>query len=102
MSPFSKWKLLKIFGPVGTVISKPPLVQHVSRKVNFEEVKEFLIKLKVLKVKKSNFWIYSRKNGIICEVIEEGEDLAVYDRLSRFSRDPNYYSATKIRCSVVL
>ena len=25
------------------------------RKVNFEEVKEFLIKLKVLKVKKSNF-----------------------------------------------
>ena len=36
------------------------------------------------------------------EVIEEGEDLAVYDRVSRFSRDPNYYSATKIRCSVVL
>ena len=29
--------------------------QNCFRKVNFEEVKEFLIKLKVLKVKKSNF-----------------------------------------------
>ena len=44
---------------------------------------------------------YKRKNRQVNVAVREKKN-AVYDRVSRFSRDPNYYSATKIRCSVVL